>query len=56
MLKLALRVLLLTAALGVASLVFVDEEIVSALILTTITLTAGMLIWGRESASEPSGS
>ena len=52
MLKLALRVPLLTATLIAASLVFADELIVTALILTTIVLAVVDLVLGKGRAEE----
>ena len=47
MLKLALRVFVLTFVLMAASLVFAEELVVSTLILVTIALTALAMVLGR---------
>ncbi len=52
MLKLMIRVLLLTAILQVASLAFADEMIITLLILVTIALSAAALVTNREVAQE----
>ncbi len=52
MLKLMLRVLVLTAILQVASLAFAEEMIVTLLILLTIALSAAALVTRREAPQE----
>ena len=52
MLKLMLRVLILTAILQVASLAFADEMIITLLILVTIALSAASLVTNREAPQE----
>ncbi|MDA0769123.1 MAG: hypothetical protein O2821_02730 [Chloroflexi bacterium] len=55
MVKLALKVIGLTAILQVSSMAFADEMILSMLILLTIALTAAALVTWRAEEHLPTG-
>lgn len=55
MLGLLIRAMLVTAVLGASTLVFVEEIVMSALILVTVALAAVTLVLRPEPAGESEG-